>query len=101
MMSVCPPINFRMPEPIFIKLGMHIMEPEPISTAYFINPAHQSVCLYVYASYCFNGSVNYIPPSVARQRPSKNLTATTNILNNRLDASFSMRTVSYQRKVGA
>jgi hypothetical protein len=36
-----------MPEPIFIKLGLYIMAPEPMSTAYFINPSHQSVCLYV------------------------------------------------------
>jgi hypothetical protein len=35
---------------------MYIMAPEPISTAYFINPSHQSVCLYVY------------PLIVARQR---------------------------------
>jgi hypothetical protein len=33
-MCVCesPPINFWVPEPIFMKLGMYIMEPEPIST---------------------------------------------------------------------
>jgi hypothetical protein len=31
-----------------MKLGMYIMAPEPISTAYFINPSHHSVCLYVY-----------------------------------------------------
>jgi hypothetical protein len=34
---------------------MYIMTPEPISPAYFINPSHLSVCLYVY------------PPTVARQ----------------------------------
>jgi hypothetical protein len=44
------PINFRMLEPIFMKLGMYITAPEPISTAYFINPSHHSVCLYVYPS---------------------------------------------------
>jgi hypothetical protein len=48
-----------MAEPIFMKLGMYIMAPEPISTAYFINPSHQSVCLYV------------SPPIVARQRKGK------------------------------
>jgi hypothetical protein len=56
-MSVCvyvPHIKFWMPELIFMKLGMYAMAPEPILTAYFINPAHQSVCLYVY------------PPIVAR-----------------------------------
>jgi hypothetical protein len=37
-----------MPEPVVMKLGLYIMAPGPISTAYFINPSHQSVCLYVY-----------------------------------------------------
>jgi hypothetical protein len=54
-------INLRMPQPIFIKLGMYIMAPEPISTVCFINPSHQSVCLYVY------------PPFVAKQRLDKTL----------------------------
>jgi hypothetical protein len=44
------PNNIWMPEPIFMKLGMCIMAIEPISGAYFINPSHQSVCLYVYPS---------------------------------------------------
>jgi hypothetical protein len=38
--SVNTPINFWMPEPIFIKLGTYVMVPEPISAAYFINPFH-------------------------------------------------------------
>jgi hypothetical protein len=46
-----PPINFRIPEPIFMKLVMYIMTSEPILTAYLINPSRQSVCLYVYLSY--------------------------------------------------
>jgi hypothetical protein len=40
-----------MPEPVLMKLGIvHIgnMASEPISTTYFINPSHQSVCLWVY-----------------------------------------------------
>jgi hypothetical protein len=41
-----PPINFWMPEPNFMKLG--IMAPEPFSMAYFINPSHQAVCTHVY-----------------------------------------------------
>jgi hypothetical protein len=47
-MRVCEflPTNFRMPEPIFIKLG--IMATEPISTAYLINSFHQSVCVSIY-----------------------------------------------------
>jgi hypothetical protein len=42
-----------------MKLGTHITAPEPISTAYFINPSDQSACLYVHL---FN---------VARQRLGK------------------------------
>jgi hypothetical protein len=51
-----------MAELIFMKLGLYIMALEPISTAYFINPSHQSVCLYVY------------PPVGARQQQGKNVT---------------------------
>jgi hypothetical protein len=65
-----PPINFWMPEPIFMKLGMYIMTPEPISTAYFINPS-----LYLLG----NGSVKTSPQQ-------------------RIHASFSMRSVSYQKE---
>jgi hypothetical protein len=80
-----------MPEPIFMKLGMFIMAPEPISTAYFINPSHQSVCLYVY------------PVIVARQRLGKKVTAATNThttIEGLFEATFSMRSMSYQRKIG-
>jgi hypothetical protein len=45
------------------------MAPELISTAYFINPVHQFVCLYVH---------------VARLRVGKNVTATTNTRNDRI-----------------
>jgi hypothetical protein len=86
---VSSPINFLMLDPIVMKLGMCIMEPESISTAYFINPSHESVRLY--------------PPIVATQRLGKNLTAAINAhatIEELLDASFSMRSVSYQRKVG-
>jgi hypothetical protein len=55
-----------MPVSIFMKIGMYITTPGPISTAYFINPSHQSVCLYVY------------PPIVARQRLGKNVTEAAN-----------------------
>jgi hypothetical protein len=48
--AVCmaSPISSRFPELVFMKLGMYIVTPEPVSTAYFINPSHQSVCLHVY-----------------------------------------------------
>jgi hypothetical protein len=66
---VSPRINFWMAEPIFMKLGMYIMAHKPISTMYFINPSHQSVCLYVY------------PTIVARQRLGKHIPAATNTRN--------------------
>jgi hypothetical protein len=72
-----PLMKFWMSEPIFMKLGICIMVPEHISTAYFVNPSHHLVCLYWY------------PPIVA---------ATTNThatMEELLDASFSMRSVSY------
>jgi hypothetical protein len=68
---------------------MYIMAPEPILMVYFINHFHKSVCLYVY------------PTIVARQRlcrhvPAQRLQATVGEL---LDASFSVRSVPYQKKV--
>jgi hypothetical protein len=50
MLCVClwiPPINFWIPEPIFMKLGIHIMATELFWMAYFVNYSHQSKCLYV------------------------------------------------------
>jgi hypothetical protein len=78
-----------MAESIFMKLGMYIMAPVPISTAYFINPSHQFVCLYVY------------PTLIARQRLGKSVTAATNTqatVEELLDALFSVRSVSYEKK---
>jgi hypothetical protein len=60
-----------MSEPNFMKLGMYIMAPEPISTAYFINPSHQFVCLYVSL------------PTVAMQRLGKHVLAARNTRNSR------------------
>jgi hypothetical protein len=37
------PINFGMAEPVFMKTGIYVIDPEPISSACFINPFHQSV----------------------------------------------------------
>jgi hypothetical protein len=65
-LCVSPQMFFLMIEPVISKLVMYITAPEPISTAYFINPLHQSVCLYVY------------PLIVARQRLGKNVTTATN-----------------------
>jgi hypothetical protein len=49
-------------EPIFMKFGMYIKVPEPISNVYFINPFHESVYPYI----------------VAMQRLGKNVTAAMN-----------------------
>jgi hypothetical protein len=49
LLSVCLcilPIKFWTPEPLFMKLGVYIMAPKPVSTTYGINPYHQSACLY-------------------------------------------------------
>jgi hypothetical protein len=85
-----PPINFRMPEAIFMKICMYTMAPEPVSTAYFMNPSHQSVCLYVYlrVSLLGNDSVD--------EFPWQRLQA---IIEEPSDVSFSIRSLSYQRKV--
>jgi hypothetical protein len=69
-----------------MKLGMYIMAPEPISTAYFTNPSHQSVCLHMYPYYCWQsyGSVKCILPFIARQRLGKHVPSSTNTRNNRI-----------------
>jgi hypothetical protein len=70
---------------------MYIKASEPISAVYFINPSHQSVCLYMYS------------PIVARQRLGKDVTAARNthaVIEELLEVSFFMRHVSYQREVG-
>jgi hypothetical protein len=41
-------INTSIGKPIFIKIGIYITAPEPVSTAYHKNPYFQSVCQYVY-----------------------------------------------------
>jgi hypothetical protein len=91
MLCVCvcesPYTIFRMPEPVFIKSSMYIMEPEPISTVYFINPSHQSLSLYEH---------------VVRQQLSVNVNTATNTHTTieLLVAPFTMGSASYQRKVG-
>jgi hypothetical protein len=65
-----------------MKLGKHIMAPEPISAAYFINASHQSVCV--------------SPHIVARQRLGKSITKETNThatIEELSAASFSMQSV--------
>jgi hypothetical protein len=61
---------------------MYIVAPEPVPKVYFINTSHQSMCV--------------SPHIVARQRLDKRLRGGNEIL---LDASDSMRSVSYQRNL--
>jgi hypothetical protein len=65
---------------------MYTTAPEPISTAYFLTPSQQSLCPHVYHSV------------VVKQRLGKNITEAT--MEELLDAMFSMRFLSYQRKLG-
>jgi hypothetical protein len=70
-----------------MKLGMYITAPDPISTAYF-----PTFCVSV-----------FVFPYVARQPLGKHVTAATNTqttIVQLLDALFSIRSMSYQRKVG-
>jgi hypothetical protein len=53
-----------------MKAAMYIMAPEPISTAYFINPSHQYV-------------VRFISSIVARQRLGRHVPVATITSNNR------------------
>jgi hypothetical protein len=59
-------------------LVVHIMPPDLISKAFFINPSHQSVSLYVNTT------------TAARQRLGKNVTAAMNTpaIEELLDTSF-------------
>jgi hypothetical protein len=61
---------------------MYIMAPEPISTAHFINPSYQSLCLCIPAYRCL---------VTARQTHSH--------LIELLEASFSIRSWSYERRI--
>jgi hypothetical protein len=68
---------------IIFDLILSIMATETISAAYFINPSHQSVCLYVYPSYrCWAKLGKCIAPFVTRQRFGKDVSAATNTRNN-------------------
>jgi hypothetical protein len=98
-----PPLSFfDCLNQCLMKLAMYIMATEPVLTAYFINPFHQSVSVYLpLLLFLGQGSVKSIPPFIARQRlnkhfPHQRIHATVEKL---LDVSFCMPSVSYQRRV--
>jgi hypothetical protein len=75
-------------EPVIMRLSMYITASEYISTSYFINTSHQSVCLCV-------------PLIVARQRLCKNVSAAMGNNNRRTAECVDfIRSMSYHRKVG-
>jgi hypothetical protein len=83
-LGILPPINFWIPESIFMKLGAYITAPEPNSTGCFINPSHQSVSVCVsLLSLLGKASVKCMPLFIARQRFGKHVPAPTNTRNNR------------------
>jgi hypothetical protein len=85
---------------MFVKLGVYIMTPDHISTAYFINPSHLYTYMCIPLLLLGNDSVK-CPPIVARQRLGENFIAATcthGRTEDLLDASFYMRSVSYEGK---
>jgi hypothetical protein len=73
-----------------MRLGLHIITPEPVSTVYFINlsipPINLCVCVY--------------SPIVTKKRLGNTVTAATSThakTEESFDASFSMRSVWYQK----
>jgi hypothetical protein len=70
-----------------MKHGIYTAATEPISSAYFINLLHHSVCLRMYS------------PTIVRQTLCKNVTAATNTRNNNrrivgLVVSYEVRFIS-------
>jgi hypothetical protein len=91
MLSVCVSASLSIFECLNQSLRNFICISWHLSHKYFINPSHLFVCLYVYL------------PIFARQRLGKEVIEATNThatIEELLDVSFSMRSVSYQRKVG-
>jgi hypothetical protein len=83
-------LNFWMPEPVFMKLGIYVYH---CTWAYLNGVLHK--CL---SSVCLSLSVS---PIDARKRLSNDVTAAKNThatIKELLDALFSMRSVTYQKK---
>jgi hypothetical protein len=80
---------------------MWVKTPERISVTFFINPSHQSVCLYVYPYILLgNGTVNN-PPIVARHRLYKKVAAVPYAhaaIEDLLDVSISIQSSAYLGK---
>jgi hypothetical protein len=62
---------------------MYTTATEPISTVYFINPSHQSVCIRLPPNVPRQTLGKVYPPFIASQRLGKHVSAATNIPDNR------------------
>jgi hypothetical protein len=84
-----------MAEPIFMKLGIYNIAPEPISTAYFMNPP--SVCVYMRISLSLLGNglvkitLSLLGSTLIKMLPRQTDMHTT--VKELLDASYSMQSV--------
>jgi hypothetical protein len=90
MLSVCPPINFRMAAPIITKLGMYVLYH---GTSEHLNGIRHKSLLTAFVSMC--------APIVPRQQLGKIVTSATNThatIEELMDALFYMRFMSYQGK---
>jgi hypothetical protein len=88
--SVMPDLPvYNMLLSLCVSLPVNFWMPEPIKTAYFLNPSHQSVCLYV------------CPLNIVRQWLVKHIPMALNTHNTRrtLWHISSMSCTSYQRSV--
>jgi hypothetical protein len=66
-----------------MRLDIHIVATEPLRTVYFINPSHQSVCLYVYpSSVCKTTTSSNISLFRCYVLARKHVPAATNTRNN-------------------
>jgi hypothetical protein len=84
-----------------MNLGTYMTALESISKAYLKNPSHHFVCLYVYPFIVARQRLGKNPPIVARQRLGRKVTTVTNThvtIEEFLDTSFSMRSLSNQGK---
>jgi hypothetical protein len=79
-----------MPEPVGMKLGTHSVATEPICTAHCITPLYQSAWVSMCIPVMLFGS-RYVKTLLRQQIYT--------LQHKSLDASFSIKSVSYQRKM--
>jgi hypothetical protein len=68
------PVNFWLTEPIFMKFCMYVIALEPISSAFFVKPCDQSVCIHLFPVVTRHRLCIHLPICIW-QRLGKNFTA--------------------------